>query len=161
MIRRAALALIAVLAVWLAAPSPASATCILCTCTINATDVAFGNFQPLDNALKDSTGVVTVTCGPIGVLADYDVKLTTGGSGAFATRRMVSGANTLSYNLYTSAARTTIWGDGTGGTGKISDAWLIILGNTSRSYTIHGRVPATTTAIPGAYTDTVIARVEF
>lgn len=160
MMRRVVFALVAAAAAWFM-PPPARASCVLCTCTIHATDVAFGSFQPLDNAQKDTTGAVTVTCGPIGVLADYEVTLTAGGAGTFATRRMTSGANTLAYNLYTTAARTTVWGDGTGGTGKISDSWLIVLGNASRTYTMYGRMPAITTAVPGAYADTVIARVEF
>lgn len=146
---------------WMSMASRAEAACVLCTCSINASDVAFGAFQPLDNASLDGAGNVTVTCGPVGVLASYDVKLTAGGSGAYATRRMTSGANTLSYNLYTTAARTTVWGDGTAGTGYRSDSWLIILGATSRTYTIYGRIPPATTTRTGSYADTVIARVEF
>jgi spore coat protein U-like protein len=33
---------------------------------------------------------------------------------------MKSGANVLNYNLYTTAAHTTVWGDGTAGTGTFS-----------------------------------------
>lgn len=33
---------------------------------------------------------------------------------------MKSGANVLNYNLYTPAAHTTVWGDGTAGTGTFS-----------------------------------------
>lgn len=159
--RRIAFVLLAMMAFWCAAPRDAEAACVLCSCSIDATDVAFGNFQPLDNTALDGAGAVTVNCGPVGLLVSYDVKLTAGGSGAFATRRMTSGVNTLSYNLYTTAARNTVWGDGTAGTGYVSDAWLISLGHTSMAHTIYGRIPVATTTRPGSYTDTVIARIEW
>lgn len=147
--------------IWIASGPEAHAACTLCSCSVSASDVVFGTFQPLDNTPKDSNGAVTVTCGPIGLLVSYDLKLTAGGAGVFAARRMASGANHLSYNLYTSATHANIWGDGTSGTSYISDTWLITLGQTSRSHTVYGRIPAAPTARPAVYADTVVARIEW
>lgn len=46
----------------------------------------------------------------------YVVTLSTGISGTYAARTMVSGPNTLTYNMYVDTARTQIWGDGSPGT---------------------------------------------
>lgn len=146
---------------WIALPREAHAACALCSCSVSAADVSFGAFQPLDNAPLDGAGTVTVSCGPIGLLVSYDLKLSAGGSGGYATRRMTGGGHTLDYNLYTSPSRTTIWGDGSGGSGFVSDAWLISLGQMSRAHVVYGRVPAAPAARPGAYSDTIIARIEW
>lgn len=159
MIRNAFGVLFLGLCFWLAAPAGAHAACLACSCSINAGDVAFGNFQPLDNASKDSSGDIVVSCGPVGLLVSYDITLSTGGSGAFATRRMSGGGYTLDYNLYTTSGRTTVWGDGTSSTGVVSDAWLISVGHVSQTHKIWARLHATTTAQPGAYTDTLVARI--
>ena len=60
-------------------------------------------------------GSVAVQC-TIGILPSFQVALSTGGSGSYATRKMSNGTDTLSYNLYTDAGHTIIWGDGSGGT---------------------------------------------
>lgn len=159
--RRLAFLIIAVVACWLAAPRDADAACALCSCTIQATDVVFGDFQPLDNANLDGSGTVMVNCGPVGLLVSYDLKLTKGAASSYASRYMTSGAYQLPYNLYTTAGHGTVWGDGTGGTGYVSDAWLISLGHTTMPHTIHGRIPPATTARPGSYSDTLVARIEF
>lgn len=62
-------------------------------------------------------------------------------------------ALTLQYNLYTTAARTTVWDNVTGvsGTGNGADQWN----------TVYGRVPAQTTPAAGVYQDTVNVTVSW
>jgi spore coat protein U-like protein len=70
------------------------------------------------------------------------------------------GANTLSYNLYTTAANTTIWGDGTAGTVFLNpdnSNGLTAPGITT--LVVHGLIPAQALPPPGTYTDTVMARL--
>jgi spore coat protein U-like protein len=84
------------------------------TCSVSATNVTFGVYDPLSVTGLSSTGSVTATC--LNVLpTPITIALSTGSSGSYAARRMQSGANTLTYNLYLNAAETQIWGDGTGG----------------------------------------------
>lgn len=133
-------------------------------CSVSATTVAFGSYNPFNATATDSTGDIAVACtlgGIISLLLSYQIKLSTGGNGSYAPRRMSSGANTLNYNLYTTAGRSTVWGNGTASTGTLSDGYLLGIGTTTRHYTVHGRVPALQNVQGGAYTDTITVTVDY
>lgn len=126
---------------------------------VTATSVLFGTYSPFSGSAVDSTGAVAVTC-TIGLGVSYTIKLGSGGSGTYSPRRLSSGASTINYNLYTSAARTTVWGDGSGSTGTISFSTLLeVIG--LRRYTVYGRIPASQNVAAGAYADSVVVTVEY
>ena len=144
--------------------APVGAAQAVATCSTSATSLAFGGYNPFSVTALDSTGTVTVSCslgGLLSLLVSYQIKLSAGGSGTFSPRRMSSGANTINYNLYTTSGRTTVWGNGTGGTGTVSDGYLLGLGTTVRNYTVHGRVPALQNARSGSYLDSITVTVEY
>lgn len=151
----------------LVALSLAVAPCLahaIASCSVSATSVSFGTYNPLSASHTNSTGTVTVSCSLIGILSllvSYNINLSKGGSATFNPRRMTSGANTLNYNLYTNSTRTTIWGDNTSGTSRISDGYLLGLGTTVRNYTVYGRVPALQNVAAGAYADTITVTVNY
>lgn len=68
---------------------------------------------------------------------------------------MVRPNGSITYGLYTDAARTIPWGSAAGqtisGTGNGS----------ARSLTVYGRVPAQTTPMTGLYSDTVVVTVNY
>jgi spore coat protein U-like protein len=100
----------------------------------------------------------------LGLLGTYNVKLSKGGSNSYAPRQMKSSSNnTLNYNLYTDAARTSIWGDGTSDTTFVSDASLLtLLGHVVREYDVYGRILANQqTTPPGTYNDTITVTVTY
>jgi spore coat protein U-like protein len=128
------------------------------TCsTVTASNLVFGNYDPFAASATDQTNVVQVTCTNG---TPYTIALNSGStSGAtIANRLMANGPNTLNYNIYTTNARTTIWGDGT--SSSVTQAGT---GNgTAQSYTAYGRIPAGQTAKPtGNYSDTVHVTVTF
>jgi spore coat protein U-like protein len=142
---------------------PAPALALGLDCTVSATGVAFGNYNPTNGTPTDAAGNVHVFCTVllVSVLAQTNISLNTGGSGSFASRKMSSGANQLNYNLYREASHTTIWGDGTGGTSIFTDNTLIAVLGTSIDHTIYGRIPAGQYVPAGGYTDTITVTVEF
>ena len=73
--------------------------------------------------------------------------------------KLASGSDLLSYNLYFDAARTQVWGDGTGGT----VIWSTAGGhNPSPSHTVFGKIPANQTSVSvGSYSDTVTMTLNF
>ena len=94
----------------------------------------------------------------------YTVALNAGSTsgGTLAQRLMGSGVNTLQYNLYTSAAATTIFGDGTGSTGTGTGTGAGVA--TPSTFTVYGQLPDSATnqaAVPGSYSDTVTVTVTY
>ncbi|BBI99206.1 hypothetical protein FGKAn22_08990 [Ferrigenium kumadai] len=145
-------------------PLPASAVCLGCSCSIAInSSVAFGVYDPLPGNSQDAAGRFTVSCtvGLLSLLGTYTVDLSTGGSGSYSPRKMSSGGNTLNYNLYMDEARTTIWGNGTGGTSHVNNPSLIEIGTTTViSYDIYGRILANQQSTrTGNYTDSIVITV--
>jgi spore coat protein U-like protein len=147
--------------------APAHALCVgpLCSCSVSTTAVVFGNVSPLSGSPTDSTGSVSVSCGGVaGLLIPYQIDLNAGGGASYATRRLSSGADTLSYNLYTDNSRLSVWGNGSGGTQSANGSvTLSVLGSSpAQVYTVYGRIPGgQTSAVPGSYTDTITVTVTY
>lgn len=142
----------AALAAGLLAADPAAAAC-----TVSATPVAFGTYDVFAATPLDSTGSVTYRCEP----RDRNITITldAGGGGSFSARRMSGAGDTLRYNLYLDAARTTVFGDGTGGTALYSDRNPP--GNRDVTVTVYGRIPAGQDVSAGIYTDVVTVTINF
>jgi spore coat protein U-like protein len=140
------------------------------SCTVTATSVAFGVYASPGGVQTDSSGTVTVTCTPDFILlackTPYTVSLSQGGAASYAPRKLASGANTLNYNLYTNAARSTVWGDGSGGSstvvGTVSTSILSLLClSGSNNHTVYSRIPAAQSVAAGAYADTITVTVTY
>jgi spore coat protein U-like protein len=145
-----AMAAVLLIAMW--QPLPAWASCSF----ISVTDVGFGTYNVFD-ALPNTSGVgsITIKCqGGPGYA--YDITLSTGQSHSFASRLMKSGANSLSYNIYTSATRSIVWGDGTAGSSTQS-----AYKNNTTTLSLFGQIPAGQDVANGIYTDNLIATVIF
>ena len=133
-----------------------------CSCSISATSVAFSNYNPFLTIATTATGTVSVTCSALvlGLLISYQITLSQGASANFSPRTMSNGNFNLQYNLYTASSLAQVWGDGTNGTGTISDSYLLNLSPTTLNHTVYGQIPALqTSATIGNYTDTIVASV--
>lgn len=126
-------------------------------CTISATSVNFGSYNVFTGSATDSTGTITINCN--GSAHNIIVTLSQGASSSFNPRAMTNGGETLTYNLYRDASRTTIWGDGTGGTSTYTNANPA--NNSDIVLTVYGRVPAGQDVSAGGYSDTVAAVINF
>lgn len=125
-------------------------------CFVTATDLNFGDFDG-GTALSE-TSTITVRCSRN---HGYTLKLDAGDAGTFSPRKM---DNVLEYNLYTSVAVNTIWGDGSGGTGTVSDVGNGLGVPNAIQHTVYGELPisAANQAVPvGAYSDTITVTVEY
>lgn len=141
------------------------------TCSVASSLLAFGTYSSPNGVLKDSATTIAVTClgqGLLGLLTcpvAYSVSLSTGNAGGYSPRRLNSGANTLQYNIYTNVGRTTVWGNGTGGSssvpGSASSAGLLACQQTTTNHTVYGRIPALQNVPAGGYSDTIIVTVTY
>jgi spore coat protein U-like protein len=136
---------------------------LLQSCSVSATSVNFGAYSPLSATATQATGTVTVSCEVLGIglPASWTVALSTGSSGSYAVRQLQSGANTLSYNLYTNSARTSVWGDGTNGTSVASGNQFLGVGSNMVNYTVYGSVPVAQDLPAGNYTDTLTVTMTY
>lgn len=142
----------------------AHAAFALASCTASASTTAFGTYLPTAASPLDSVGNVQVSCSLLGVISiavAYTISLSTGSSGSYSQRVMSSGGPNLDYNLYSNASRTSIWGNGSGGTSTVSDGYLLGLLTTTRNYPVYGRVAAGQNVPAGTYGDTITVQVDY
>jgi len=135
---------------------------VLKNCLVSSADLAFGNYTPNTGALTGNSAI-TVRCTKT---TPYTVSLNAGTTtgGTLAQRLLGSGANTLQYNLFTTAALTTVFGDGTGGTGTIGGTGNGVAVASAQTVTVYGSLPDNGTnqnAAPGAYTDQITVTVTY
>ncbi|HSV71547.1 MAG TPA: spore coat U domain-containing protein [Methylibium sp.] len=134
-------------------------------CTVTASGVAFGSYNPLASVPTDATGLVTVSCAanPIALVLGYSIALSAGGSGSVAARSMSAGANALGYQLYRDAPRSAVWGDGSGGSSPLAGGLLLsLLLPASAAHPIYGRIPALQAGTrAGSYGDTLTVTVSY
>jgi spore coat protein U-like protein len=109
-------------------------------CTVATSGVAFGSYNPLPGASADTNATISVTCsGAAGDTAAYTITITAG-LGSFSARKMVSGGDNLTYNLYKDSGCTQVWGDGSGGTSTISDSVTLISSSLTTNYVVYSRI---------------------
>lgn len=139
-----------------AAPSAARA------CTISAVGVNYGAYNPQSAANDDANGRVDLAC-PTSVTSPI-VALNGGLWGAVNARKLkhLTLSYFINYNLFTTAARTVIWGDGTSGTVTLTLSGGTISGGTRNfTHNIFGRAPGSQNVAAGSYSDTITLTVTF
>lgn len=132
-------------------------------CYVSANALDFGTYHQGSGALQATTTLaVRCTRG-----LPFTIALNPGATAAasLAQRLMVNGANTLQYNLYTSAARTAVWGDGTGNSAVVAGKGSGTTPDHAISETVYGLLPdnAANQNLPpgGSYTDTITVTLSY
>lgn len=118
------------------------------SCSVAPQGVLFGGYDTLAPGPTDGVGRVHVDC-------DTALPITIAlgpGSGSQGAREMRSGANSLSYDLYSDAARLARWGE---------DASAVSASGGKADLTVYGRIPARQNIPAGAYSDVVTITVSF
>jgi spore coat protein U-like protein len=129
-------------------------------CYVSGTTLSFGsNLDPVNGTVPvDATSTLSVQCtNTTGWSVALDAGTNAGGPAAFGSRAIKNGSQTLAYQLYTNAGRTTVWGDGSGGSAPVTGTGT----GSTQSLTVYGRLPSLTGAIPGSYTDTVTVTITY
>ena len=125
------------------------------SCTVSTAPVSFGGYQAASDS--DASGHVDVSCtcttGNDCTDVPYQLEIQPGASGSIAPRRMIraSGTETLDYDLYQDAGRTTIWGTGLDAVGR---TYTVALFDSSQRTFVYGRVPSGQHVPPGTYGET-------
>lgn len=142
------------------------------TCTLNATGINFGNYDPTSNAAVTANGSISFRCTGTGTGDTVSVMLSTGNSGTYTNRTLALGTQTLDYNIYADSGYTAILGNGTGGSyylyacyGKGSGSPCGNSGGypsgTTFSGAMYGQMPGGQDVGAGTYTDNLTVILTF
>ena len=130
---------------------------VVANCTVSTTALGFGSVDTLSGSNVDGAGSLSVTC-TNGTTWTAAAGVGAGTGATFVSRRLTAGANLLNYNLFTTAGRTIVWGDGTGATATLAGTGT----GTVQSVSVYGRVGSGQTSVPaGSYADTVAVTVTY
>ncbi|MBU2739425.1 spore coat protein U domain-containing protein [Acidithiobacillus concretivorus] len=124
------------------------------TCSVSAPGINFGTYNTV-NTINLPASDLTVSCtGLFGTVAPT-VQLSSG-SGTYANRIMNGPTgNSLSYNLYTNSSYTTVFGDGTQGTGDyVGASQPIFFSQVNYNVPIYAQLPGGQNVAPGSYATT-------
>jgi len=131
-------------------------------CLVAANALNFGTYTPGAGNVDINT-TLSVRCTKN---TAYTVSLNPGTTtgAAFTQRLMTNGTDTLQYNLYTSAARTTVFGDGTASTGTQTGTGAGLAAASAVTHTVYGRLVDSTAnqnVSAGSYSDTITVTVSY
>lgn len=128
---------------------------VLKACTVTPTPLAFASYSPAANV--DGTSTIAVLCT---LNTPYKIALDKGANGASVSARkmkLLTGADTLSYSLFSDSNRTANWGE-TVGTDTLDATGTGLL----VTHTVYGRIGASQSTSPaGVYNDTVQVTVNY
>jgi spore coat protein U-like protein len=122
--------------------------------------INFTNYNPLGSSPNNGNTTLTVSCSSS--TPAFTLTLSKGNSNNYAQRCLLLNGVCLNYNLYTSSAYNTIWGDGSSGTNFISGT-KNCPSNNPCVYTVFGQVPAPQPLVPAGnnYSDSITATLTY
>lgn len=127
---------------------------VLAYCSVAAQPLAFGNYSPSVQSTASTSLIIACTAGTA-----FNVGLDAGsGSGATVSSRLMTGLGnaTLGYNLYTTSALSTAWGD-TINSNTVNSSGTGL----PQTLTVYGRIPAGQNVPPGLYADVVTVTLTY
>lgn len=140
---------------WLAVPA-------VLACSVGVGPVAFGVYQRGTPGATPGQGGIGLQCPNLAGATTVTIALGPGLYGPSVTARaMGSGTSRLAYGLYTDAARTIVWGDGSAASATVFDTLAAGVGPVNRVYPVYGRLPAGQAVPPGSYADSLLVTVSF
>lgn len=127
------------------------------SCRVAATNLVFGIYDPNEGNL-DGSSIITATCTKG---TTYNIGLDAGLNASNATapwsRAMAADGEYLSYELYSNADRSTVWGD------TIDTDTVEVLESVGgdEAHSVYGRIPAAQYVPAGNYVDTINVTITF
>jgi spore coat protein U-like protein len=142
---------ISILLVALHIPAFAATRCAISSIT----SVDFGTYNVF-STLSNNHGIGSITIDCQDGVSNLLITLSRGQSNTYVLRTMKSGGNSLGYNLYTSAARNVVWGDGTGASNTMT-----VNKNGTTTLSVFGQIPAGQDVAVGTYSDNITTIINF
>ena len=127
---------------------------VIKSCNVSAGNLAFGSTGTLTSAIPGQSQISLQCSSGTG----YAIGLDGGTSGATdpTQRKMIAGAESVTYGLYRDSAYSLPWGS-TPGSNVLSGSGTSL----TQSIPVYGLVPVQATPPPGTYTDTIVLSVTY
>lgn len=132
-------------------------------CTITATGPS-AIYDPLGGVDAVAAGNIQTNCIYVGLGSTtlaYQIALSPGVSNTYNNRTMRFLSNSLTYNFYTNASYSLVWGNGTGGTSVVVDSYTMTAGTVIKNYSVYMRIPRAQSINAGSYTDSITVTVTY
>lgn len=127
-------------------------------CDFTAGNISFGTYDLLTSQSTLTSGTISVVCNPAAP-TPVVISLSAGQSGSFAARAMNAGVtDRLYYNIFLDSSFTVVFGDGNGGSQRLS---MNVDKNTPWIVPFYARAPAGQDVTPGLYSDLLTLTVDF
>lgn len=123
------------------------------SCAVDGGTMNFGAYNSGQQAALDVEGSISYS----NCTGELTFELDGGTSGDTNNRTMTSGDNQLAYQLYRTAARNAVWGEGT----NAHQVSIFDEEPQSDTVTVYGRIPGGQAVAPGTYTDTITITMTF
>jgi spore coat protein U-like protein len=127
-------------------------------CSIETRPVAFAAYDVLSGTASSAQGQIIYTCSGGGKKKNVRLELSTGGAGTYQ-RRLSGNGERLFYNVFLDATRTTVWGDGSGGSNYLLASFPPA--KTPISVPMYALIPPGQDVSAGQYTDVLQVRILF
>ena len=129
------------------------------SCNVIISPIVFPGYDAITRGAANAIGTVTIVCPPGTASVSPRIVMTNGRSGRFSDRRMMSGADSLRYNLFLEPSHVRVIGDGTDGSVALTSANIRSQGRSV--YTIYGVIFPGQSVSPGQYSDDITVQLEF
>jgi spore coat protein U-like protein len=128
---------------------------VVSSCEVIASDLDFGDYNPVAAANVDAATSLSVTC-TNGTGYNVGLDLGLGAGASTAMRYMVDGGavHALGYTLYQNAGRTTLWGTTVGSNTRAGAGT-----GSAATIDVFGRIPMNQAVPSGNYSDTITVSV--
>ena len=138
------------------APLASAQAMPVATCTISTTaTISFGAYSVFNPSPNDSNGTLTFVC--TGVAGPVTISLM--GIQPDGSRALKNGGDMLSYHVFSDAARSQVWGDGTFGSAPVTFAKPV--DGAVNTAVMFGRIFPRQDVTFGPYSDSFVAVVNF
>lgn len=129
-------------------------------CTLTVGNLEFGSYSYFSPAAEEAAGRITVRCSGTEAIP-VEISIDSGAhGGGFAPRQMRHGGreDLLGYLIFTDAAMTTVWGDGTRGSALVRRT---VPPGGGIEAPVYGRIPPGQDVSAGRFADRVTVRVDW
>ncbi len=146
-------------ACWVALACVSGSSCLHAGigCDVDSAALTFGLYDPSSTSPTDGVGTVDLKCTSLATATPNGANVALSISPA-SNRKMLSNGYALNYGIYSNAARSANWGDGSAAP-MLSTGAMQANESKSLRFTLYGRIPPLQNIAAGTYSDALLITI--